>query len=95
MRVVFFFSFFSHLIPIAIRDLENKIAATRLQHANWLGNTTALAVINNNNIYIRTSPVGRDYQITNTGLPGVIYNGVPDWLYQGKSFRSVALLKKN
>ncbi|KAK6623027.1 hypothetical protein RUM43_008879 [Polyplax serrata] len=77
-----------HLIPIAIRDLENKIAATRLQHATWLGNTTALAIINNNNIFVRDSPVGKDTQITITGLPGVIYNGVPDWLYQEDIFAS-------
>lgn len=76
--------FFSHLIPIAIRNADNKIAATRLQHAAWLGNTSALTTINNNNIFVRESPVSRDYQITDTGLPGVIYNGVPDWLYQGR-----------
>lgn len=23
-----------------------------------------------------------DTQLTDTGVPGVIYNGVPDWLYQ-------------
>lgn len=28
--------------------------------------------------------MGKDTQITITGLPGVIYNGVPDWLYQGE-----------
>lgn len=81
-----YISIFRHLIPIAIRDAQNDIAATGLQHASWLGNTTGLAIVSNNNIFIRDSPVGKDRQITITGLPGVIYNGVPDWLYQGEFF---------
>ena len=24
----------------------------------------------------------RDVQLTNTGLPGVFYNGIPDWVFE-------------
>lgn len=37
-----------------------------------------------NDIYLRPSPSASvEYQITKTGIPGVIYNGVPDWVYEG------------
>ena len=56
---------------------------TRLQHAAWLGNTYGILMISENDIYVRIAPsAAEDARITDTGLPGVIYNGVPDWLYQ-------------
>ena len=60
-----------------------KVQQTRLQHAAWLGNTTMLLMISENDIYLRTSPTAtEDTRLTDTGIPGVVYNGVPDWLYQ-------------
>ncbi|XP_067002490.1 inactive dipeptidyl peptidase 10 [Anabrus simplex] len=71
-----------HHIPIRLNDAP-KVQQTRLQYVSWLGNTTALLLVADNDIYMRLSPVGeQDYRLTDTGLPGVIYNGVPDWLYQ-------------
>lgn len=44
-------------------------------------------MVADNNIYIRYSPVtGEDFRLTSTGQPSLFYNGVPDWLYQGKYF---------
>jgi len=56
---------------------------TRLQHATWLGNTYNLLMISENDIFLRMGPSAtEDTRLTDTGEPGVIYNGVPDWLYQ-------------
>lgn len=40
-------------------------------------------MISDNNIFLRMSPSApEDKRLTDTGVPGIIYNGVPDWLYQ-------------
>lgn len=58
---------------------------TRLQYAGWLGNTTSLIMVVDNDIYLKQSPADEDdIRITTTGVPDLFYNGVPDWLYQGK-----------
>lgn len=61
-----------------------KVQRTRLQYAAWLGNTTSLIIVVDNDIYLKQSPSDEDdIRITTTGQPDLIYNGVPDWLYQG------------
>lgn len=63
--------------------MSGRMQQTRLQHATWLGNTSGLLMISENDIYVRIAPsAAEDVRITDTGVPGVIYNGVPDWLYQ-------------
>lgn len=38
----------------------------------------------NNIYYIRTiADVEKAIQITSDGVPGIVYNGVPDWVYEG------------
>lgn len=38
----------------------------------------------NYDIYYRPGPRStQSYRVTKTGVPGIIYNGVPDWLYEG------------
>lgn len=40
-------------------------------------------MISENDIYLRLTPAAtEDIRLTDTGVPGVIYNGMPDWLYQ-------------
>lgn len=40
-------------------------------------------MIVNNDIYMKVTPTSaEEVAITTTGVPGVIYNGIPDWLYQ-------------
>lgn len=42
-----------------------------------------------NNIYYRPeAEVAVDYQITDTGVVGTVYNGVPDWVYEEEVFGS-------
>ena len=72
----------SHHMPLRLHT-SPKVHQTRLQHATWLGNTTVLLMISENDIYLRTTPSAtEDTRLTDTGIPGVVYNGVPDWLYQ-------------
>ncbi|XP_014238564.1 inactive dipeptidyl peptidase 10 isoform X1 [Trichogramma pretiosum] len=71
-----------HHMPLHLQT-ASRIQQTRLQHAAWLGNSSALLMVSNNDIYVRQSPgLAEDIRLTDTGQPGVIYNGVPDWLYQ-------------
>lgn len=59
--------------------------STPLQLATWAPRGNALIYVHQNNIYYRPeAEVPNDYQITRTGVFGTIYNGVPDWVYEGK-----------
>lgn len=42
-------------------------------------------MVYNYDIYYRRGPRSTQvYRVTNDAVPGIIYNGVPDWLYEGK-----------
>jgi hypothetical protein len=57
-----------------------------LQHVVWAPRGNALAFVYRNDIYYKTSALtSLVYRVTNTGRPGVVFNGVPDWLYEGKT----------
>jgi hypothetical protein len=56
-----------------------------LQHVVWAPRGNSLAFVYRNDIYYKTSALTHHvYRVTNTGHPGVVFNGVPDWLYEGK-----------
>jgi hypothetical protein len=56
-----------------------------LQHVVWAPRGNALAFVYRNDIYYKTSALtSHVYRVTGTGRQGVIFNGVPDWLYEGK-----------
>lgn len=75
-------------MPVRLKDAP-KSQRTRLQHSEWLGNSTALIIITENDIYLKQSPADEeDIRLTHTGVPGLIYNGITDWLYQGKHLSS-------
>ncbi|CAK9800503.1 Venom dipeptidyl peptidase 4 [Anthophora quadrimaculata] len=60
-----------------------------LQLASWAPRGNALVYVSQNNIYYRPeAEVAIEYQITNTGVFGTIYNGVPDWVYEEEVFGS-------
>ncbi|XP_025072942.1 dipeptidyl aminopeptidase-like protein 6 [Pogonomyrmex barbatus] len=71
-----------HHTPLRLQA-SRHMHQTRLQHATWLGNTSGILMISENDIFLRMGPAGtEDIRLTDTGVPGIIYNGVPDWLYQ-------------
>ncbi|KAL2744196.1 venom dipeptidyl peptidase 4 isoform X2 [Vespula maculifrons] len=54
-----------------------------LQLATWAPTGNALIYVHQNNIFYRLeAEVPTDYQITDSGVFGTIYNGVPDWVYE-------------
>jgi dipeptidyl-peptidase-4 len=60
-----------------------------LQLAVWAPRGNGLAYVFQNNIYYRPqAEFFDDYQITNNGVFGSIYNGVPDWVYEEEVFSS-------
>ncbi|KOX67433.1 Inactive dipeptidyl peptidase 10 [Melipona quadrifasciata] len=63
-----------------------------LQLATWAPRGNALVYVYQNNIYYRPeAEVAVDYQITDTGVFGTIYNGVPDWVYEASTPASYKL----
>ena len=38
-----------------------------------------------NNIYYRATVESRSIRLVSTGKEGVVFNGLPDWLYEGKT----------
>lgn len=52
--------------------------------AEWSPRGHGLIMVQDYDIYFRPSPTSPHwYRITDTAVPGVISNGVPDWLYEG------------
>lgn len=55
--------------------------------AQWTPRGHGLVMVQDYDIYYRTSPLSNTaYRVTNTAVPGILSNGVPDWLYEGKTF---------
>lgn len=48
----------------------------------WSPNGQDVAFVRSNNVFIHRSS-GVETQLTDDGVDGVIYNGVPDWVYEG------------
>jgi hypothetical protein len=48
---------------------------------------SALAYVLDNDIYYRSSSYDgtEEKRVTFSGIPGIFYNGVPDWVYEGDS----------
>lgn len=40
-----------------------------------------------NNVYVKTSPTSPAQQVTFSGEDNKIFNGIPDWVYEGKRNR--------
>lgn len=56
-----------------------------LRLALWGPKGNALVYVHSNNIYYRPSVrVQAEIQLTNDGENGKFYNGIPDWVYEGK-----------
>ncbi|KAF6215218.1 hypothetical protein GE061_009970 [Apolygus lucorum] len=73
-----------HHIPIRLRGVP-KVHQSKLRAARWCGNTnTIIVVAEDNNIYLLPSPTEQstDIRLTDSGQDGLVYHGIPDWLYQ-------------
>ncbi|KAG8180137.1 hypothetical protein JTE90_028724 [Oedothorax gibbosus] len=53
-----------------------------LQYAEWGPKDNQLVYVHNNNIYYLSEVNGTHYPLSTNGLENVIFNGIPDWLYE-------------
>ncbi|XP_037331402.2 inactive dipeptidyl peptidase 10-like isoform X1 [Pungitius pungitius] len=59
-----------------------------LQHAAWGTQGQQLIYIFENNIYYQADVKSNSLRITSSGVEGVIFNGLSDWLYEEEVLRS-------
>ncbi|XP_041972903.1 venom dipeptidyl peptidase 4 [Aricia agestis] len=59
-----------------------------LQNFIWGPSGSSLAFVYKNNIYYQAELTSTPVQITTTGQESVVYNGVPDWVYEEEVFAS-------
>lgn len=86
------YSRYSFLAQYTIIELAtgNQIQLTAqnekiLRLAVWGPVGNSLIYIHNNNIFFRPSvTIAAEIQLTGDGELGIIYNGVPDWVYEGR-----------
>lgn len=83
----------SFLAHYTIRSLEatngpperpiGVIGDDRLEVATWGSRGSQLAFVLNGDLYYKASAATPPIRLTDTGRPGLIYNGAPDWVYEG------------
>lgn len=77
-----YFIFCRNEIPV--RPVPGTDEHPYLLLAEWSPRGHGLIMVQDYDIYFRPSPTSPHwYRITDTAVPGVISNGVPDWLYEG------------
>lgn len=57
-----------------------------LQLAEWGPTGSQLVLVQDNDLYYKASgsAQSRVVRLTSSGKPGVVFNGIPDWLYEGE-----------
>ncbi|XP_049831370.1 venom dipeptidyl peptidase 4-like isoform X1 [Schistocerca gregaria] len=75
-------------ITISLRNRNGAPDSHLLQLVAWIPKSSGLVYVYQNNIYYRPAVPAIDVEIelTNTGIPGQIYNGVTDFSYYGSIF---------
>lgn len=65
-----------------------------LHYARFTGVDNALIWVHNYDIYYRQEVrATHAYRVSQDAVPGVVYNGIPDWLYEGE-FRNIEGYKR-
>lgn len=55
-----------------------------LMMVKWTPRGHGVIIIQDYDIYYKTSPSSNlVYRVTDTAVPGILSNGLPDWLYEG------------
>ncbi|XP_036321869.1 venom dipeptidyl peptidase 4 [Rhagoletis pomonella] len=69
------------LLDIETRN-ETKIhGGEKLQFCSWSPSKNRLAYVYDNNVHVHYED-DEELQLTSDGVTGVIYNGIPDWVYE-------------
>ncbi|XP_049872688.1 venom dipeptidyl peptidase 4 [Pectinophora gossypiella] len=88
---------YSSIADYSVYNLENKtitnIASGPLQTVVW-GGGNSLAYVQNNNVFYVPDCSRPDIitPLTNEGIPGEVYYGVPDWIYEEEVFNGAEAL---
>ncbi|CAL4074947.1 unnamed protein product, partial [Meganyctiphanes norvegica] len=70
-------------IPLASQRVRNRAEQPLLLYATWAPTDDSIAFVFNNDLYYTTRPdLATMYRLTNNGQIGIIFNGVPDWVYE-------------
>lgn len=75
-------------VSIVPPGLSTRSNEAFLQNLVWGPSGTALAFVYLNNIYYKSNLTNEAQQITTSGQLDVIYNGIPDWVYEEEVFSS-------
>ncbi|XP_050457297.1 inactive dipeptidyl peptidase 10 isoform X1 [Cataglyphis hispanica] len=92
---------YSYLAQYVIYDIKTRECIALTPHpekdvhpylllAQWTPlNGHGLVMVQDYDIYYRTSPMSNTgYRVTSTAVPGILSNGVPDWLYEEEILHS-------
>ncbi|XP_011268255.1 venom dipeptidyl peptidase 4 isoform X2 [Camponotus floridanus] len=91
---------YSYLAQYVIYDVKTRECIMLTPHpekdvhpylllAQWAPSGHGLIMVQDYDIYYRTSPMSNiGYRVTNTAVPGILFNGVPDWLYEEEILHS-------
>lgn len=76
------------LQPQQLRTRGLKDPQLFLNYATWTKDGNSLVYVHDNDIYFRRMPdvTSADIRLTNDGQKETIFNGIPDWVYEGILF---------
>ncbi|NXA32846.1 DPP4 peptidase, partial [Eudromia elegans] len=66
--------------------LAGHLLPNNTQCISWSPVGHKLAYVWNNNVYVKASPTAEAVQITTNGEENIIFNGIPDWVYEEEMF---------
>jgi len=74
----------SPLLRVGVSGASAWDTQEYLETVKWAGRSGGVVIVKDNDIYYRPDPhnTAKVTRITSTGVPGVVFNGVPDWLYR-------------
>lgn len=70
---------------VRLRNNQQQDEWPYLHYARFTGVGNALIWVHNYDIYYRQEVRNTHaYRVSHDAIPGVVYNGIPDWLYEGE-----------
>ncbi|XP_076004944.1 dipeptidyl peptidase 4-like isoform X2 [Genypterus blacodes] len=69
-----------------VAHLDKSDIPHETQYFAWAPQGNRMAFVWGNNVYIKSSPTSPTQQVTTNGKENVIFNGVPDWVYEEEMF---------
>lgn len=75
------------IFPIDVAKEGSRIYSK----SNCNHNNVLQAYVWNNNVYVKASPTEKFVQVTENGEENKIFNGIPDWVYEGNYIKHILL----